>query len=183
MRNSPCTKFQFKLTSLFFLDQIYPKRVFSVENWKSEHHNWILHTRISLATKFQLRLAIFIFFDQIFPNEYFPSKMGKVNTTIEFYLFELVSVSNFRLNWQFWIFEPNLPKNTISGQKQRKWTTPLDCAIRINLNTQFQLKLINRIFACVHDRSFYNKLFRTGGDRHNGILMSLLLLVAETVNI
>ena len=28
----------------------------------------------------------------------------------------------------------------------------------------------------------YNiKLFRTGADRHNGILMSLLLLVAETI--
>ena len=28
--------------------------------------------------------------------------------------------------------------------------------------------------------SYYIKLFRTGADRHNGILMSLLLLVAET---
>ena len=30
--------------------------------------------------------------------------------------------------------------------------------------------------------TFYIKLFRTGADRHNGILMSLLLLVAETTN-
>ena len=28
--------------------------------------------------------------------------------------------------------------------------------------------------------TYYIKLFRTGADRHNGILMSLLLLVAET---
>ena len=28
--------------------------------------------------------------------------------------------------------------------------------------------------------TYYTKLFRTGADRHNGILMSLLLLVAET---
>ena len=27
----------------------------------------------------------------------------------------------------------------------------------------------------------YIRLFRTGADRHNGILMSLLLLVAETI--
>ena len=29
--------------------------------------------------------------------------------------------------------------------------------------------------------TYYIKLFRTGADRHNGILMSLLLLVAETI--
>ena len=29
--------------------------------------------------------------------------------------------------------------------------------------------------------TFYIKLFRTGADKHNGILMSLLLLVAETI--
>ena len=31
--------------------------------------------------------------------------------------------------------------------------------------------------------SYYIKLFRTGADRRNGILMSLLLLVAETTKI
>ena len=30
--------------------------------------------------------------------------------------------------------------------------------------------------------TYYIKLFRTGPDKHNGILMSLLLLVAETSN-
>ena len=29
--------------------------------------------------------------------------------------------------------------------------------------------------------TYYIKLFRTGADRHNGILMSLLFLVAETI--
>ena len=28
--------------------------------------------------------------------------------------------------------------------------------------------------------TYYIKLFRTGADRHNGILMSLLLVIAET---
>ena len=31
--------------------------------------------------------------------------------------------------------------------------------------------------------TYYMKLFRTWTDRHNGILMSLLLLVAETIKI
>ena len=30
--------------------------------------------------------------------------------------------------------------------------------------------------------TYYIKLFHTGADRHNGILMSLLLLVTETIN-
>ena len=30
--------------------------------------------------------------------------------------------------------------------------------------------------------TYYIKLFRTGADRHNGVLISLLLLVAETIN-
>ena len=30
--------------------------------------------------------------------------------------------------------------------------------------------------------TYYNKLFRTGANRHNGILVSLLLLVAETIS-
>ena len=33
------------------------------------------------------------------------------------------------------------------------------------------------------DFTYYVKLFRTGTDRHNGILMSRLLLVAETITI
>ena len=30
--------------------------------------------------------------------------------------------------------------------------------------------------------TYYIKLFRTGADRRNGVLMSLLLLVAEIIN-
>ena len=31
--------------------------------------------------------------------------------------------------------------------------------------------------------TYYIKLFRAGTDRHNGILMTLLLLVAETIKV
>ena len=44
----------------------------------------------------------------------------KIDTTIEFRIFELVFVSNFTLNKQFWIFEPNLQKKDIYGQKQKR---------------------------------------------------------------
>ena len=43
------------------LDQICPKRVFAVENEKSEKHHRILHIQIRPAIKFQLELAILTF--------------------------------------------------------------------------------------------------------------------------
>ena len=36
--------------------------------------------------------------------------------------------SNFTLKKQLRIFGPNLPKKDISGQKQKKWTSLLNCA-------------------------------------------------------
>ena len=50
-------------------------------------------------------------------QQHFRSKTEKVNTVIDFYIFELVYVSSFTLNWQFWFFKPNLPKKGISGRK------------------------------------------------------------------
>ena len=48
----------------------------------------------------------------------------KMNTTIEFYIFKSVYVSDFSSNWQFWFFGLNLPKKGISGLKQsgRPWS-------------------------------------------------------------
>ena len=74
--------------------------------------------------------------------------------------------------------------------------------IRISLGTKFQLKLIvltffspnlfKREFPVENGKialvrasmvaTYYIKLFRIGADRHNGILISLLLLVAETTS-
>ena len=70
----------------------------------------------------------------------------------------IVSVPNFSLNRQFWCFEPNFPKKGISGCK----IEPVSVSTAV---------------------TYYIKLLHTGGDRHNGILMSLLLLVAETIKI
>ena len=87
-----------------------PKRVFPVENRKNEHHDWILHDRIRSGTKFHFKQTNLIFWTKLTQNSYSWSKMKKVNITIEFCMFELDKIPNFSLNWQFWIFGPNLPR-------------------------------------------------------------------------
>ena len=140
----------------FFFDQICPKRIFPVENRKSEHHHWIQHICINL---------------------------GKV------------SAETF--------FGPSLHKKSIFDRKQKKWTSTLNCAYayRISFSTKFQLKLIILIFwtkftkmdifrrnkkkwAPPLNSAYSNKPSNqisehAEADRHNSILMSLLLLVAE----
>ena len=51
-----------------------------------------------------------------------------MNTTTEFCIFKLVKIPNFSLNWQVWLFGPNLPKKGVSRLKQKKWTVPLNSA-------------------------------------------------------
>ena len=67
----------------------YTKRVLSIKIRKSEHHHWILHVRISVGTKFQLLLMILIFLTKSGQKGYFHSKTKKVNSIIEFWIFEL----------------------------------------------------------------------------------------------
>ena len=67
-----------------------PKRVFPVENRKSEHHHWIVHIRISVGTKFQLKLISLILWTKFAQKGFFRSKTEKANSAIEFYIFELV---------------------------------------------------------------------------------------------
>ena len=58
------------LNSLEFWDQIFPKRVFLVQNRKSSHHNWILHIWLRLGSKFQVKLAILISWTKFAQNWY-----------------------------------------------------------------------------------------------------------------
>ena len=81
--------------------------------------------------------------------------MNKMNITIEFCILQLVLVPNFSLNWQFWYSGPNWPKKGIPG-----------------------LKLV-RVSMII---TYYIKLFHVGADRHNSLLMYLLLLLVETIN-
>ena len=99
------------------------------KRWTSLLNPWMLHIRISLSTNFQLKLTIAIFWTKFAKKgSYFQSKTDKIDTTIEFCIFELVFVSNFTLNKQFWIFGPNLPKKDIYGQKQKMSTSLLNFA-------------------------------------------------------
>ena len=77
--------------------------------------NITIHIRISLSTNFQLKLTIEIFWTKFAKKgSYFQSKTDKIDTTIEFCIFELVFVSNFTLK-----NGPHLPKKDIYGQKHR----------------------------------------------------------------
>ena len=69
-----------------------------------------------------------------------------VDTTIEFCIFESVYVSNFSLDWQFWFFELNLAKKSVSHLKHKT---------SINLGAEFLLKLT--FFGTnLHKKSFSN---------------------------
>ena len=84
-----------------FKDQTWRKKVFRIKNRKSEHHHCILQIRISLGIKFHLKMTTFNFLDQISPNRVFLIWTEKVNSAIEFWIFELFWVPNFSFNWQF----------------------------------------------------------------------------------
>ena len=118
------TKFQLKLTILIFWPDL-PKKGFSgLKQKKSTPHVFyiiLLRIQISLARNFSSNWQL-LFLDQIYTERYFRSKTEKVNIIIKFRLFKLVLVSTFGLNWQFWFFWPDLPKNCFSGLKQKKWT-------------------------------------------------------------
>ena len=118
------TKFRLKLTILIFWPDL-PKKGFSgLKQKKSTPHVFyiiLLRIQISLARNFSSNWQL-LFLDQIYTERYFRSKTEKVNIIIKFRLFKLVLVSTFGLNWQFWFFWPDLPKNCFSGLKQKKWT-------------------------------------------------------------
>ena len=118
-----------------------------VKKRKSGDHHWILHIEFSLGTKFQLTLTIIIFLTKFAKKgNYFQSKTDKIDTTIEFCIFELVlHQMPFWIN-NFWFFWTNLPKKDIYGlnrkMKHHHWI-PL---IQISLGTKFQLELTILIF-------------------------------------
>ena len=60
------------------MDQICRKKVFLVENGKSEHHHWILYIQISIGTKFQLKLTIL---EQIYPKKDISGQIQKNKTS------------------------------------------------------------------------------------------------------
>ena len=133
---------------MIFLTKFDQKGCFQSKTKKSEHHYWILHTRISLSTKFQLELTIFICWTKFAQKEYFRSKTD---------LHILVSVGiKFQLKLTILIFWAKFPhKGYFSWEMEKS-------------------------HLCVRPWSLLS--ICTGAERRNGILMSLLLLVAKTTN-
>ena len=141
------------------MDQICSQREFLIKNEKSEHRHWILHIRISLCIKFHLKLIILTFWTKFAHKGHFWSKTKKVNTTIEFCIFELVYVSSFTLNWQYWQFGPNLPKKGILIESEKSEHCHWILHIRISLCIKFHLKLIILTFwtKFAHKGHFWSK--------------------------
>ena len=89
--------------------------------------------------------------EQISKKEHFWPKTEKVIITIEFFLFELVLGLAFSLNWQFWVFGPNLPKKACYFQsKTYKIDTTIEfCIFKLvvvwtfTLNKQFWIFGLN----------------------------------------
>ena len=86
--------FKLKLTILDFWTKFIQKGYFRSKKEKNENYHWILHIWINLSTEFLLKLTI----------GYFWSKREKLNTTMDFCIFELFLSPNFSTNWQFWVF-------------------------------------------------------------------------------
>ena len=139
------TKFQFKLTILFFWPNLQNK-VLPINNWKIDHPYWVLHFWISAGTKFQLKLTILIFWTKFAQKGYFQSKSEKMNTTNKFCIFKSVYIPNFSLNWQFYFFWPDLPKKLFPIEKWKSEHHYWILRVWISQGTKFHLKLTILIF-------------------------------------
>ena len=64
-----------------------------------------------------LSTTIFIFWNKFTQKGYFRSKGESVDMTIEFWIFELVQIQKFSLNWKYWSFIPKLSRENMSSQK------------------------------------------------------------------
>ena len=73
----------------------------------------------------------------MFPVQYRKSE----RTTIDFCKFVLVKVPNFSLNWQAWIYGPNLPKKGALNQNKKSEQRHCILHIRISGCPKFQIKL------------------------------------------
>ena len=125
------TKFQLKVTILIFWTKFAKKGYFWSKTRKANSifFHWIFFIGIRLATKISLKLTILIFWTKFSTQKGISDgKWEKMNTAFEFCKFELIYVSSFTLNWQYWQFRLKLPKKGISGRKRKKWTSSLHSA-------------------------------------------------------
>ena len=158
IRNSSGSKFQLKLTILIFWTKFVQKERFQYKtNKMNTTIEFCAFDRVSLGTKFQFKLKILIFWTKFAQKAEFQSKTEKVNITIEFCILELVYVPNFSLNWHWFFFYQICPKREFPVENGKI------ALVRASIVVTYHIRL-----------------FRTWAGRHNGILILLLLLVAET---
>ena len=129
--------------------------------------------------------------DQICSKRVFPVWNRKVNITIEFYIFEVVQVTNFSLNWQFWFFEQYLPKGEFWWETKASAYHHWILHIWISLGTKFQLKLPILSFWTRFAQKGYFQSKNGKSERHHWILhirirlggkfqLKLTILIFET---
>ena len=117
-----------------------------------------------------------IFLTEFAKKEYFRSKIEKWKSTAEFCIFELDLVPNSSLSWELCFLEQIFQKRlfTVKNGKSDHGYWILHLLIFL---TKFSQKGYLR--SKTKNSHLPLKLFRTGADRHNDILISLLLLVAD----
>ena len=84
---------------------------------------------MSPATKFQLKLIILVFWTKFAQKRYFRSKTENVNITIEFCLFELVSVIKFHLQLTILTFWTNFAQEQYFQSKTKKENSIIEFCI------------------------------------------------------
>ena len=115
--------------------------MFSVENAKSKHHQWILLIQISLGSKVQLKLTILIFWTKFDQKGYFRSKTKKQTPSMNF---AYLNYSRYQISGEtdnFWFLGPNLTKKDTSGLKQKSEHHQWILHIWITLGIKSQVKL------------------------------------------
>ena len=87
------------------MDRISPKKVFPVDNGKSEHHHSVQHTWLSLGSKFQLKLTVLIF-GSILSKKVFISDLKQKNCTFvcahgRYLLYQTFPQGDRQTQWYF----------------------------------------------------------------------------------
>ena len=87
--------------------------------------------RISLGNKFRLKLTILIFWTKFFKKECFSSKIKKVNTTIEFFIFKFLFslCAKFQLKLASLMFWTKFAKKQCFLSKTEKVNTAIEFGI------------------------------------------------------
>ena len=112
--------FTFKKQFLFFWTKFAQKKVFSVENGKSEHYHWILHIHINADTKFQLKLTIWFFGPNLPKKWYFRSKIEKVTHLCWILHIQINIDTKFQLKLTILIFWTKFTPKGYSWSKTEK---------------------------------------------------------------